>query len=128
MCYTCGRQLIGLTAVKLVYFLNVLGAEFPQINRCNLVRGILLNKHSWTTIAVGECGVLIVHDGSKIILEALYISLVKSVLVESILETCRRKEKQVKYCSLNDTAQPSEFIDHVEIFYLHLFECPPVFF
>ena len=110
MCFTSGRQLIGLTAVKLVYFLNVLGAEFPQVNRCNLVRGILLNKHSWTTIAVGESGILIVHDGSKIILEALYISLFKSVLVESILETFRQKGRQVKYCSCNDTAEPSKFI------------------
>ena len=91
MRFTRGRQLIGLTAVKLVYFLNVLGAEFSQVNRCDLVRGILLNKHSWTAIAVGECGILVVHDGGKIILEALYISLVKSVLVKSILETCRQK-------------------------------------
>lgn len=111
--FTCGRQLIGLAAVKLVYFLNVLGAEFPQVNRCNLVRGILLNKHSWTTIAVGECSVLVMHDGGKIVLEALYISLVKSVLVESILETCRQKERQVKYCSFsNGKTQPSEFIGH----------------
>lgn len=67
-----------------------------QVNWCHLVRGILLNKHSWTTIAVGECGVLVVHDGGEVILEALYISLVKSVLIESILETCRTKEIQVK--------------------------------